>query len=332
MAIVFIKLFFALVISFLITFYLVPFLCNIALKLGVMDNPDGAIKRHKAPTPYLGGVAVYTGFIVALALTFPFHNNIVLFLVGITLLLFVGLVDDLVALKPYQKLFGQCIATFCFLKAGFYLKEHFFYHYWAMPLSILWILTVINAFNLVDVMDGLATTLAIGSTAAFLFLALVLQDYTLVLLLGAFLGPLLAFLWFNKPIAKIYLGDAGALFIGGFLGAVPFLFKWGTHNWLGYLTPIVVLAIPLLEVATLIAIRTYYQIPFYNASPHHFSMYLQKKGWSKYTILGYVGLINCMLLVVAYFFAIGTFGFWELLGAAITGLLFWFFMLFCTRK
>ena len=263
------KLLFSCIISFLITFYLVPLLSNIAIRLGVVDVPDGRIKRHEKSTPYLGGVAVYAGFISGLALVFPTENLIFSLLVGSTLLLVIGLVDDLVILKPYQKLFGQCVAAICFLKGGLYLKEQFFndYLFIALPISLLWILTVTNAFNLVDVMDGLATTIALGASISFLIVALSLGQYSVSLLLTSFIGPLLAFLWYNSPPASIYLGDAGSLFIGGFLSAIPFLMSWSNYNPYGFLAPAAILAIPLFEVIMLIIIRTYKGIPFIAAVP-----------------------------------------------------------------
>ena len=121
------RLLFGVLISFLITFYLVPLMCLIAKKHGIMDMPNGTIKLHKEPTPYLGGMAVFIGFLCALAFIFPFYNQMMLIVVGLTLLFFLGLIDDLIPLKAYQKFGGQALVAFCFLKAGFYLKTTFFY-------------------------------------------------------------------------------------------------------------------------------------------------------------------------------------------------------------
>ena len=318
---------FALLFSFLLTFYLVPFFCNLARRLKFVDEPDGKIKKHKEPTPYMGGLAVYIGFLAALCLTCPFENNMLLFFVGTTLLLCVGLVDDLLVLKPYQKFFGQMLAMFCFLKAGLYLKEHFFYNSWNLLISGFWILLIINAFNLVDVMDGLATLLAICATSSFLGLAIYFNQHGLVMLLCAFLGPLFAFFWYNRPTAQIYLGDAGSLFIGGFLATVPFFFNWGTYNVSGYLTPIVILAIPLLEVSTLILIRTYKGIPFYMGSPDHFSIYLQQNGWSKSGILKYVFALSLILFMAAFSFALNELPFSGLILAAMAFLSLWYIVI-----
>jgi len=247
-----------------------------------------------------------------------------LFFAGATLLLFIGLIDDLIVLKPYQKFFGQILATICFLKAGFYLKAQFFSNYWNIPISAFWILFIINAFNLVDVMDGLATLLAICATCSFLGMALYLQNPLIVILLSAFLGSLFAFLWYNKPTATIYLGDAGSLFIGGFMAIIPFLFNWGTYTISGYLTPVVILAIPLLEVSALVLIRTMKKIPFYMGSPDHFSIYLQQNGWSKVSILIYVASLSVILFVASFLFLINAMGFGALCLSAALFLAVWF--------
>lgn len=331
----FIKLVCAFVVSFGITFYLVPLLSDVAYKLGILDNPDGKLKNHKKPTPYLGGVAIFVGFITSLALVLPFENNLVLFLLGSTLLLFVGLMDDLIIMKPYQKFFGQIIATLCFLRGGFYLKETFLIASFAtfgplfwLIISFFWILSVINAFNLVDIMDGLATTLAMWSTTAFLCIAIFFGLPSPALLLASFLGSLCAFFWFNKPVAKMYLGDAGSLFIGGLLATVPFMLPWGTYTPYGYFAPVVILLIPLCEVGTLILVRSYKKIPFYQGSPDHFAIYLKRKGWSVSNILTYVSLLSLILSLISVLFVFNMISLQFLFIFILIFLVFWYTILF----
>jgi UDP-GlcNAc:undecaprenyl-phosphate GlcNAc-1-phosphate transferase len=326
------KPFFALLISFLVTFYMVPICIKIAYKLRFLDEPDGAIKVHKQATPYMGGVAVYMGFLTAFCLTIPFESTMLLFFAGSTLLLFIGLIDDLIPLQPYQKFFGQIFATLCFLKAGFYLKAQFFSNLWSLPISALWILSLINAFNLVDVMDGLATLLALCATGSFLLIALYFNQISIMILLCCLMGPLLAFLWYNRPTAQIYLGDAGSLFIGGLLATVPFLFSWGAYNLSGYLTPVIILAIPLLELTALVLIRTYKGIPFYLGSPDHFSIYLQKNGWSKQEILGYIGVLSATLFFIAFLFLTNILTFSGLALSAALFLALWIRCLLSKRR
>lgn len=324
-------------IAFLMSFYITPLLIQVAYKLNIVDKPDGKLKQHETATPYLGGLAVYIGFIIALALVFPFQNNMFLFLVGTTLLLFLGLIDDLVVLSPQQKFFGQIIATFCFLKAGFFLRESFFSSVYNIIISFFWILTITNAFNLLDVMDGLAATVAIMATISFLACSLVLAEYTVSLLLAAFLGALLAFLYFNKPKASIYLGDSGSLFIGGLLATIPFMLPWGTYNILGAFTPVIILAIPLLEIATLIIIRTYKGIPFYKGSPDHYCLYLKRNNWSIKQILSYTIIMSSTLLIASFGFITNTLSLDTVLALGFLFILVWFcvfipFSYYCALK
>jgi len=318
-----VKILFSFAFSFLTTLSLIPHFCILAQRLRFMDAPDGKIKKQSSAVPYLGGVAVYIGFLCGLVFTVPFENRISLLIIGSTLLLLVGLLDDLFQMKPYQKFFGQTIVAFCFLKSGFYLKSHVFYDAWKMPFSILWILTVINAFNLVDVMDGLATSLAIYATTTLLIIAYFLNHWVVMIVLASFLGPLCAFFAYNRPPARIYLGDAGSLFIGGFLGTIPFLFDWGTYNWYGYLTPVIILGIPLLECASLIAIRAYKGIPFYLGSPDHFCCYLMDNGWSKSSILWYLFFLSAVLALVSVGFVLGKIALVPVLGLGLLFLIVW---------
>jgi len=317
------------IISFFVTYNLVPLFCDIAIKYGIIDTPDGIIKKHKRPTPYLGGLAIYVGLLTSLAVIFSFENHFFLILVGSTLLLFVGLIDDLIALTPQQKFIAQIVSVFCFLKSGLYLKTHFFSNIWSIFISALWCLTIINAFNLVDVMDGLSATLAALITSSFFAIALYYGHLSLALLLIVFLGTLLAFLCFNRPPASIYLGDAGSLFLGGFLAPIPFLFNWGTYNWYGYISPIVLFGIPLLEVMSLVLIRTYKGVPFYNPSPDHFCLYLKEHGWQPKHILGYMVLLSAIQLIVTFLFLAGTINLFGLIMASIAFISLWAAVLVC---
>lgn len=280
-----------------------------ALRFGVLDVPDGRIKCHKAPVPYLGGLALFAGFVITLGLVYPFENTILWFLLGTTTLLLTGLVDDLKVLKPGQKLIGQIIAVLCFLKGGFSLKATFLASYTNLFFSGFWMLSVINAFNLVDVMDGLSSLIAVIATVAFLIIAVISEKFLVSLLLVAFLGALCAFLVYNKPSARIYLGDAGSLFIGGFLSAIPLLLPWSDAVFDVHYTPAIILAVPLLEVFFLVIIRTRLGIPFYKGSPHHFSLYLQRKGWSKWLVLGYTAVMGVLFagIGIAHFLNIMSF-------------------------
>ena len=98
------------------------------------------------------------------------------------------------------------------------------------------------------------------------------------------------------------MGDAGSMFLGGFLSAIPLLISWSSHSFNAYYTPIAILAVPLLEIFFLVIIRTWIGIPFYRGSPHHFSIYLQKKGWSKNKVLIFTSLMAVIFSAVGFLF------------------------------
>jgi UDP-GlcNAc:undecaprenyl-phosphate GlcNAc-1-phosphate transferase len=338
----------ALLCSFGIGVVLVPVMIRTAKKLSLLDVPDGTIKQHKVPVPYLGGVAIYVAFLATLAIVYPstgsFHllnGQLVWFLCGITLLFLIGLIDDLHAFSPSQKFTGQIVAVLCFLKGGFALKSRFFSNAINIFASGFWMLSVINAFNLVDVMDGLSVSLALVSVGGFFVIAFVLQQYLLTLLLTTLAGALLAFFLYNKRPAKIYLGDAGSLFIGGFIAALPLLIQWthvlnfydalpsfadGSIFWetaISALVPILLVGLPLLEIVSLIVIRRYKGVPFYQGGPHHFACYLQKKWESVWKTLLFSVLSAVFLAAVAILFMFGIISFHSVVVSVFLFLVTW---------
>ena len=312
--------------AFILSTIFVPIAKVIALRFNILDIPDGKVKKHAVATPYLGGIAVYFATLITSFFIVPYDSSIFLLLCGTTILLIVGLIDDLVVMRPSQKFIGQSIAVLIFLYGGFYLHI-FACSFFAMALSALWILTIINAFNLIDVMDGLATSVACSATCGFIIVALYLQQPVIAGIFACFAGALIGFLLYNWPHASIYLGDTGSLFIGGLLGALPLSLNFGALGHWGYLAPLILLAIPLLELTSLIVIRTSKKIPFYQGSPDHFSMYLQRHGWSKKNILFYVWIMSIILIGTTSGFVAGLFHPYQIIFFGLIFLFIWFVFL-----
>ncbi len=299
-----------------------------AIWFGILDVPDGKVKCHRQPVPYLGGLAVYVGFISVFFYAYSCDTYMYWLLLGVTILLITGLIDDLWALLPGQKLIGQLLAVCCFVFCGLYFKESFFASYINIVFSVFWMLTIINAFNLVDVMDGLSSLIAIIAGVSFLIIAILGENFGVSLLLISFLGAMCAFFLHNKPPAKIYLGDMGSLFIGGLLSAIPLLLPWSDFVVDMRCAPIFILSILLLEVFSLVVIRTILGIPFYRASPHHFSLYLQRKGWSKWVILLYTGIMGVAFAAVGIFHFINALSFMAALIFILGLVVFWCLIVF----
>ncbi len=319
-------------IPFFATLFFTPFFRYVAHQLKILDSPDGKIKTHHKPTAYLGGLALFLGFAVSLLFPLGYLSfNFSFFVYGLILLLIVGLVDDLYPITAGTKFFFQIGATYLFIKAGLVAQFALLPTAINFFISAFWMLTIINAFNLIDIMDGLASLVGIIIISNFVFVAWLLGYSSVVLLLTGFLGALLGFLFYNKPPATIYLGDAGSLFLGGLIATLPFMIKWHQLGSMGFLIPIILCVVPFLEVATLVVIRTSKKIPFWQASPDHFAQLLQCKGWPKRKILFY-------LLGIGFFQAVIVLGYIKnwLPGSLLLLLFFifvliWYFALFCKR-
>src|SRR3990167_4631035 len=216
----FLIIIFPLFTASVISLYFLPLLIKVAYKLSIVDKPDNILKKHEFATLYLGLIASLSAWL-------PFKNNMLILILGVTILLVVGLIDDIVQMSPSSKFIGQFLVVLCLLKSGIFLKEQFFNNILNILLSFVWLLSIINAFNLVDVMDGLCAIIAISNIIIFLVLGILFGKINIIILLAAFLGALLSFfIFFNKPAAKMYLGDSGSMFIGGLLGSMPFFFSW----------------------------------------------------------------------------------------------------------
>lgn len=148
------------------------------------------------------------------------------------------------------------------------------------------------------------------------------------MVLASLFGALLGFFLYNKPPAKIYLGDAGSLFIGSVLSVMPFLISWTNSGGDSLTVPAILLATPILEVVALVVIRSYYKIPFYQGSPHHFSIMLRNKGWSVWRILGGILVLNVFFFGIAlmYIFGPASWSVTLLLCAILSGM--WYLVVF----
>src|ERR1700693_1116941 len=148
------------VLALALSLYGTPLARKAALKYNIVDHPDGRLKIQKAPVPYLGGLSIYISFLMTLALTFKFSQEVLGLMLAGTIVLLLGLIDDFGVLTPKVKLAGQGIAVFVLLKSDIYIKLAFLPHWAQLSLTVIWMIGLINAFNLLDVMDGLSAGVA----------------------------------------------------------------------------------------------------------------------------------------------------------------------------
>ncbi|MFQ5676135.1 MAG: MraY family glycosyltransferase [bacterium] len=192
---------------------------------------------HASSTPKLGGLSIYLAFMIALAVYLSFGNSLHTLwglILGGSAVLLVGLFDDVRGLSCYRKLLGQVLAALLAVYFGFSIEtiglpngSVLHLGLWAYPVSILWIVSITNAVNLLDGLDGLATGFAIIVSSFLGMAALVTQNFTAALASFVLLGAVLGFFRYNFPYAKIFLGDMGSLFLGFVLACLSLkVFTW----------------------------------------------------------------------------------------------------------
>ena len=318
------------VASFLLSLVLTRVMIWFAPKIGFVDKP-GHRKIHTNPKPLGGGVAMFWGFAIPLALGvainyldpnlerfnpegdltlalargMKLHTPMALGLLGAMFGMHIlGLVDDKKALGPFIKLFIQLgiTAAFvtCFNVRALTALDNLGMGRWpSIVVTVLWIGAITNAFNFLDNMDGLSAGVAAVCTTAFLVTALSIGQWFVAGSLALLLGSLLGFLVWNFPPAKIFMGDSGSLLIGLVLGVLTVRTTYLPNNvsfnagWYSVLAPIIVLALPLYDLIVVSIIRLLNGKSPFVGDTNHFSHRLVRRGMSKRTA------VLCLYLVTA---------------------------------
>jgi UDP-GlcNAc:undecaprenyl-phosphate GlcNAc-1-phosphate transferase len=292
--------FFAFMLSLGLSLYITPIVRKGALLYDIVDRPDGKLKNHKDPVAYLGGIAVYLAVLLTLALTFDLSREILGILLSGTIIVILGIIDDFKVLPPKIKFIGQAIAAFVLIKSGIYIKLVFLPLWINIILSFLWLMVITNAFNIIDVMDGLATGIGCLVSIILFVVAIMNQHVLIAILTIALAGSLLGFLRYNFEPAKIYLGDTGSLFIGLLLGALSMIGSYTQNNTIACLSPVIILGIPIFDTVFVTYIRWRRGIPIIYGSPDHFALRLRKWRFStvQTVILSYAASLFLGLLAI----------------------------------
>ncbi len=273
-------------------------LCKkIAIKFGIVDRPDDLVKTHKEPIAYLGGVGILIGLIVGALAGIGCLRNEELFspalkwllgiLAGGVIACFVGLADDIFDLKPSKKMLGQVVAALALLAVGIVpnLRAVTSFFGWPLPhnleiilqvlIVIFFVLGATNSLNLLDGLDGLCAGVTVVITVAMLLLSIHLATWEfseigdpvrIIICLGL-LGGVCGFLPFNRYPAKIFMGDAGSMFLGFIIAALMILFAERTSRW--WMASIVVFGLPILDTAVALVRRLLNHRPLFVSDRGH---------------------------------------------------------------
>jgi len=262
--------------SLLLAFYFTPIFRDSARRFGIVDRPDGGLKTQKEPVPYLGGLAVFSAVLFPVSIFLRFSDELMGLLLASTIVVMLGLIDDIGRLSPRIKLVVQVVAVFLMIKSGIRIRVGFLPPLVCVALTFLWMLLMTNGFNLIDVMDGLAGGVATVSAASLSVVFFLQGNRMGVFVCLSLAGALLGFLHYNRPPAQIYLGDTGSLFLGFLLGGLAIGGQYTTRNPLGWLTAIAIFAVPLFEILFLSYLRIRRGVPIMAGSRDHFSLRLRK--------------------------------------------------------
>lgn len=278
-------------LAFMLSVYGVPLARRAALKYGMVDSPDGRLKHQRKPVPYLGGLAIYLAFLVSLAFTFEFRQDVLGIVLAGTLVMMLGLIDDFGVLSPGTKLAGQFLAVFVLIKSGVMIEMVALPAWLNIALTALWMIGIINAFNLLDIMDGLSAGVGLICAGFLLVVAVLKGDTTIAFMLAALAGSLLGFLRYNFHPATIYMGDAGALFVGLMLGALAMIGQYTAAHHISLLSPVLILGVPIFDTLFVMYVRYRRGLPMFLGSPDHVALRLRQWGLtvSQVVALSYFG-------------------------------------------
>ncbi len=226
-----------------------PLVRYAAMQLGILDEPS-ARKLHHAPVPLMGGAAIYLAFIVALAVwgERSYVNEVVGIFVGATLVSLIGALDDSRGVGSYLKLAFQIAAACILILSG--VQVRLFNGFLDIALTLLWVVGITNAFNLLDNMDGLSAGVATVASAFFTLLAAMSGQYLVGTLAAALGGACVGFLVYNWNPARVFMGDTGSLFLGFLLAAVGIKLRFPANSAsITWMIPVLILALPIFDTS-----------------------------------------------------------------------------------
>ena len=265
----------------LIAFLGTPVTLMVARHLGFTDQPK-AHKFHFTPVPLLGGVAIWAGFIGGLMVWggAPEFFELAAIMAGATAVAILGLIDDRMNLSPRAKLLGQAAAAVAVSVGGIHVQL-FAQPLFNLALTVLWIVAITNAMNLQDNMDGLAAGVAAAAAGSFLLLAVLNGQVLVAGLAATILGACLGFLFYNFQPAVTFMGDTGSMLLGFSLAVLGIKLSFdGLHTDQSWMVPVLVLGLPLFDVALVVVSRWRRGVPWWRGGVDHTSHRLVQMGLS----------------------------------------------------
>ena len=232
-----------------------PFVKWMARKVGAMDIPKDKRRMHNKPIPRMGGLGIFLGFLVSFLIFGEVNREVGGILIGATIIVLLGIVDDIKTLRALPKFFVQIVAAVAVVAHGCRIENVLG---WELPLwlsysaTVIWIVMLTNAVNFIDGLDGLAAGVSAISAGSMLMVALILvpePNATLsALVLAAILGGCMGFIPYNFNPASIFMGDTGSTFLGFMLASVSVFGLFKTYAMISFAVPFLVLGLPIFDI------------------------------------------------------------------------------------
>lgn len=305
--------------ALVVTFMVIPLLIKFAEKRNLYDEPDSDRKSHTTRTPTLGGIAIFAGVIFSISFWTNFigFSEIQYIITAITIISFVGIIDDVIGMSPFKKLMGQLFAAFVIVVWGDIRINSLFgiFGVGELPyiISILFtiftLIVIINSFNLIDGINGLSGSIGVVSSFVFgVWFYLYDENSQFAIIAFALFGALVGFLRYNYTPAKIFMGDTGSLLLGLLLGVFAIKFIGINITYTGQFsaqpaTPIVaisIIIIPLFDLLRSFSVRLIHGRSPFKPDRNHMHHMLVDLGLSHEFSTGVLILYNIAIISIAF--------------------------------
>ena len=301
-------------LAFAISLAATPFIITLAHKIGAVDVPDEKRRVHKKPIPRLGGLAIFYGFLVALLFFARLDQQMRGILIGALIIVGVGIIDDVKQLRALIKLAAQIVAALVvvfnnvritaisvpeFISSTGVLQLGMF----SVPITVIWIIIVTNAVNLIDGLDGLAVGVSSIASFSLFFIAILGGEQNVAIISAALAGGCLGFLPYNFNPAKIFMGDTGSQFLGYMLSVICIQGLFKGYVIISFIVPLLILGLPLFDTIFAIVRRAWNHKPIMGADRGHLHHRLLDSGFTQkqtvailYVIASVLGISAVLLL------------------------------------
>ena len=309
--------------SALLVYTLTPPVRVLAYLIGAVDVPTDSRRMHVKPTPRIGGLAIFAGFFVAALVFGKLNSGLYAILTGGAILVVLGIIDDVKRLPAWVKFFvqiGVAAIAVCFGLRIDYVTLFgmtISFGLFSIPITILWIVALTNAINLIDGLDGLACGVSGIMSLSLLGVVLIQGDVESAIITAVLAGACFGFLPYNTNPARIFMGDTGALFLGYTLSIISIQGMFKLHAVLSFIVPLSLFALPLLDTAIAFIRRIVHRESPFTPDRKHLHHKLVDLGFSQKEAVRLLYAVCSMLGLVAITFTEGMFGNLRLIKALV---------------